>query len=192
MPGIMSRIRHAFRSVAVLPFLFLAASLHGRRGRRDLAKQRLLRAVQLVPDSFQAHLRLGVAYLEEHDFYRAKREFLMSREICPAKFRRVYPLISGARGDVNINLFYFPGYMDSEPERPAPKNFLRDFIGEPKDEPGSSGRAAGPDARADDLASYGEVRKFQEMGPFRADELTGLDWAEVERQFQEDAESLES
>jgi hypothetical protein len=184
MPGIGARITLVFRQLAVLPFLFLAASLHRRRGRRDLAKAGLHRAVTLVPTSFQSHLRLGVLYLEEHDFYRAKREFLMAREIHPAKFRRLYPLVTSATGDANINLFYFPGYTDCEPERPAPKNFLAEFIGEPKEE-------AGP-GRISDFASYREVRKFDEMGPFRADEIENFDWAEVERQFQEDAESLEN
>ncbi|MEN8148779.1 MAG: hypothetical protein ABFS86_03080 [Planctomycetota bacterium] len=178
--------------ISLLPFLLLASRYHRHRGRRDLAKERLKRAVDLVPDSFQAHLRLGVAYLEEHDFYRAKREFLMAREIRPGKFRRLYPLITGATGDVNINLFYFPGYTDCEQERPAPKNFLRDFIGEPRGEPRGEAREEPVHAETGDFASYGEVRKFREMGPFRADELTRLDWTELERQFQEDAESLEN
>jgi len=188
MLGSAAILRHVYRKMAVLPLLLLAARYHRYRGRRDHARERLIQAASLVPTSFHAHLRLGAIYLEEHDFYRAKREFLLAREIRPAKFRRLYPLVTGASGDVNINLFYFPGYTDSEPDPDAPRNFLRDFIGEPNEET----RSAPEHSHYGDFSSYREVRKFREMGVFRADELHGLDWEAVERQFQEDAESLEN
>jgi len=188
MLGSAAFLSHIYRKIAVLPVLLLAARYHRYRGRPDLARERLIQAAHLVPTSFHAHLRLGAIYLEGHDFYRAKREFLLARDIHPAKFRRLYPLVTGASGDVNINLFYFPGYTDSEPEREAPKNFLTEFIGEPNDE----SRSPSVVSRFGDFSSYREVRKFREMGTFREDELQGLDWDEVERQFQEDAESLEN
>jgi hypothetical protein len=188
MLGLAASLRHAYRLTAVLPLLLFSARYHCYRGRRDLARERLIQAVTLVPGSFHAHLRLGAIYLQEHDFYRAKREFLRAREINPPKFRRLYPLVTGASGDANINLFYFPGYTDSERDREAPKNFLTDFIGEPNDET----RAASRFPRYGDFSSFREVRKFREMGSFRPDELQGLDWEELERQFQKDAESLEN
>jgi len=188
MLGIAASVRHAYRKIAVLPLLLLVARYHRYRGRRDLVRERLAHAVALVPTSFHAHLRLGAAYLEEHDFYRAKREFLLAREIHHPKFRRLYPLVTGASRDVNINLFYFPGYTDSEPDPEAPKNFLKDFIGEPKEER----RTICDGSRYGDFSSYREVRKFREMGVFRAEELAGFDWDDLERQFQKDAESLES
>jgi hypothetical protein len=188
MLGSAAFLRHVWRKIAVLPLLLLSARYHCYRGRRDRARERLIQAVTLVPTSFHAHLRLGAIYLEEHDFYRAKREFLLARELHAAKFRRLYPLVTGASGDVNINLFYFPGYTDSEPEREAPRNFLTDFIGEPKDEI----RSASEVARFGDFSSYQEVRKFREMGGFRSDEFENIDWEELERQFQKDAESLEN
>jgi len=185
MSGFGRRVRRAFRRLAVLPLLLFSARYHAYRSNREVAKRRLVAAIALAPDCFRAHLRLGALYLEEKDFYRAKREFLLARGLNPGRFRRLYPLVTGASGDVNINLFYFPGYTDREP---APNDqFLRDFIGEPRGE--SEPRET---ARIGDFGSFREFRKFQEMGPFRGDELERLDWDEVERQFQEDTGSLEN
>ena len=133
MSGVPVRIRTVYRRIAILPFLLLSARYHQSRSHRDLAKERLLRATMIVPTCFKAHLRLGAIYLEEQDFYRAKREFLLARELNPGKFRRLYPLITGQSGDININLFYFPGYTDREPDPAEAGNFLREFIGEPID-----------------------------------------------------------
>lgn len=186
MLGFAARLRRWYRKTAVLPLLLLSARIQRYRGRPDLAKAKLLRAVALVPSSFRAHLRLGALFLEEREFYRAKREFLLAREISPGRFRRVYPHVTGKSGDANINLFYFPGYTDHEPEPEAPKNFLAEFIGEPKDERGPGAMKYG------DFRNFSEYRKFTEMGPFSAEETACLDWDDVERQFQEDAESLEN
>jgi hypothetical protein len=123
----------------------------------------------LAPTCFTAHLRLGALYLEENDFSRARREFLMAREINPGKFRRLYPLITGRSGDININLFYFPGYSDRD-SGPAPADFLREFIGEPLVDDAEEG------VRWGDFSSYREYRKFQEMGPFRPEEVEAVDW----------------
>jgi hypothetical protein len=167
-----------FRRLAVLPLLLLSARYHQLRANQGRAKARLLRATMIVPTCFKAHLRLGAIYLEEQDFFRAKREFLLARELNPGKFRRLYPLITGSSGDININLFYFPGFTD-EPGRP-PANFLRDFIGVPIEEEGADR------IRWGDFASYREFRKFQEMGPFREEEIQELDWEDLERRLRGD------
>jgi len=163
------RLKDVYRRLAVLPVLLLAARFHRYRSNLFLAKARLIRATRLFPDCFQAHLRLGAVYLEEHDFYRAKREFLLAREINPGKFRRLYPLLTGQTGDININLFYFPGFTDKEPEE-ASANFLREFIGEPADDVEPKAVKWG------DFSSYREYRKFQDLGPFRPDEVEKVDW----------------
>lgn len=169
MNRLARRLKEVYRRLAVLPVLLLAARFHRYRSNLLLAKARLIRATRLFPDCFQAHLRLGAVYLEEHDFYRAKREFLLAREINPGKFRRLYPLVTGQTGDININLFYFPGFTDKEPEQ-ASANFLREFIGEPLDEP------AGQPVKWGDFASYREYRKFQDLGPFEKHEVENVDW----------------
>jgi hypothetical protein len=166
--------------LAVLPLLLISARYHLLRSNSSRAKERLLRATMIVPTCFKAHLRLGAIYLEEHDFFRAKREFLLARELNPGKFRRLYPLVTGASGDININLFYFPGFTD-EPGRP-PANFLRDFIGVPVEEEDDARFHRG------DFASYREFRKFQEMGPFREEEVLDVDWDDVERELRKDVE----
>ena len=178
---VAERVRGIYRRVAVVPLLLLSARYFRYRSDPARAKERLLRATTLLPSCFRAHLRLGALYLEEHDFYHAKREFLLARELNPGKFRRLYPLVTGATGDVNINLFYFPGYTDRELGADAPANFLREFIGDPIGE-------AEPEEgiRYGDFASYREFRKFQEMGPFREEETGAPDWDELARQLTED------
>jgi hypothetical protein len=178
MEGLAKGVRRAYRRLAVVPALLLAARYHQLRSNRSRAKERLLRATMIAPTCFKAHLRLGAIYLTEQDFYRAKREFLLARELDPGKFRRLYPLITGASGDININLFYFPGFTD-EPGSP-PANFLRDFIGDPLEEEKADKVCIG------DFSSYREFRRFQEMGPFREEELAAIDWDEVERRFRID------
>ncbi len=179
MQGIVARLRGVYRRVAVLPLLLLAARYYRYRSNFPAAKGMLQRAATIVPTCFSAHLRLGSLYLDERDFARAKREFLRAREINPGKFRRLYPLITGRSGDININLFYFPGFTDREPEK-APADFLREFIGEPlehlREEFGPRG----------DFVSWREVRRFQEMGPIREDEVEAADWDEVARRLSED------
>jgi hypothetical protein len=181
MGVVTDRLRAFYVRVAVVPFLLLSARYFRYRSKPGRAKERLLRATELVPSCFQAHLRLGALYLTENDFYHAKREFLLARELNPGKFRRLYPLVTGATGDVNINLFYFPGYTDREQAADAPADFLREFIGDPVEE-------AEPEEgiRFGDFASYREFRRFQEMGPFRADEIEAVDWDELARQLSEE------
>jgi hypothetical protein len=179
MSEVTSSIRAVYRRLAILPYLLLSARFH-QHSKPDLAKERLLRATMIVPTCFQAHLRLGAIYLDEKDFYRAKREFLLARELNPGKFRRLYPMLSNRSGDININLFYFPGYTDREPDPAEAGNFLREFIGEP------IGEGRPERIRYGDFASYREFRKFQEMGPFRCEELDTVDWEDVERRFRVD------
>lgn len=183
MGEVGARLAAAYRRFAVLPLLLLAARYHRYRANSAAAKRRLERATTIAPTCFKAHLRLGALYLEEHDFYHAKREFLLARELNPGKFRRLYPLVTGASGDVNINLFYFPGYTDREIAGEAPEDFLREFIGDPIDECEPKGPV-----RYGDFTSYREFRKFQEMGPFGEQELDGFDWDELERRFADEAE----
>ena len=173
MDRVVVRLRGVYERFAVLPALLIAARYHRYRSNTAAAKARLVRAADLVPTCFKAHLRLGALYLEEHDFYRAKREFRLARELNPGKFRRLYPLITGASGDININLFYFPGFTDREPDR-APEDFLRDFIGEPVDEEDVS-MVVG----FGDFVNFRELRKFREMGPFRSEEVEDPDWDAV-------------
>lgn len=182
MGGVRTRIREVYRRVAVLPILLLSARWCRYRARRLDAKDRLIRATSIAPGCFKAHLALGALYLEESDFRRAKREFLLARQLNPGKFRRLYPLVTGASGDVNINLFYFPGYTDRAAAPCAgDEDFLKDFIGESVAEtPGEGGRYG-------DFCTYREFRRFQEMGPIREDEVAVLDWRKLERQFAEDA-----
>lgn len=176
MAGLMSGLRRVLNRLTVVPFLLLAAKYHRYRANPGVAKERLLRASLLAPSCFTAHLRLGAIYLEESDFSRARREFLLAREINPGKFRRLYPLLTGRSGDININLFYFPGYSDRDSD-PAPADFLREFIGEPLVE------ATEDAVRWGDFSSYREFRKFQEMGPFRPDEVRAIDWDDLADRF---------
>ncbi len=179
------RVRNVYRRFAVLPFLLIAARYHRYRSDLGQARDHLISATRLVPRCFKAHLRLGALYLEEHRFQRAKREFLLAREINPGKFRRLYPLITGRSGDININLFYFPGFTDLESEQ-APEDFLREFIGEPLDELGAG---AGDEGVVwGDFASYREFRKFQEMGPFQPEETDQVDWNEILRRLPDEDE----
>lgn len=181
MAELTERLRSVFRRIAVLPVLLLSARYFRYRANVGAAKEKLLRATTIAPTCFQAHLRLGALYLEEHDFYHAKREFLLARELNPGKFRRLYPLVTGASGDVNINLFYFPGYTDRDVDKDAPANFLREFIGEPTGD-------CDPEEhmRIGDFVSYREFRRFQQMGPIREDERASIDWDELERRFRDD------
>jgi tetratricopeptide (TPR) repeat protein len=176
MKGLAMRVRNVYRRFALLPFLLLSARYHRYRSDLGQAKGHLISATRLVPRCFNAHLRLGALYLEEHDFNQAKREFLLAREINPGKFRRLYPLITGRSGDININLFYFPGFTDLETDQ-APADFLREFIGEPLDDPVDESITWG------DFASYREFRRFQELGPFRRDETREIDWDEILRRL---------
>ena len=176
MNGLASRVRSAYRRFAVLPLLLLAARYYRYRSHANLAKDHLINATKLVPRCFKAHLRLGALYLEDQNFHQAKREFLLAREINPGKFRRLYPLITGQSGDININLFYFPGFTDLEAEQ-APADFLREFIGEPLDDRADEGVCWG------DFSSYREFRKFQGMGPFKPDETEEVDWDELLRRL---------
>jgi len=176
MKGLATRVRDAYRRFAILPMLLLAARYHRYRSHPKRARIRLVNATELSPRCFKAHLRLGALYLEEQDFYQAKREFLLAREINPGKFRRLYPVITGQSGDININLFYFPGFTDLESEQ-APANFLREFIGEPLDDPTDEGISRG------DFSSYREFRKFQDMGPFDSSETEDVDWDEFLRRL---------
>jgi hypothetical protein len=165
-PGAL--VRSAYRRLVLLPWLLISARILRYRSKTDRAREKLLRAVAVAPTCFTAHLRLGALYLEEQDFYRAKREFRLARQLNPGKFRRLYPVVTGATGDININLFYFPGFTDREPEL-APKDFLREFIGDPLEEQGGFG----------DFSSLNELRKFQEMGPISIEEASRVDWDEV-------------
>jgi hypothetical protein len=176
MVGLAARLRTAFRRLAVVPCLLLAARIHRYRMNPAAAKVKLRRAISLSPGCFRAHLRLGALYLEENDFYQARREFLFARDLNPGKFRRLYPLITGQSGDININLFYFPGLTDREGDA-APVDFLREFIGEPLDRGGEDA------VRHGDFASYREFRKFQEMGPFREEETEDVDWDDLLRKL---------
>jgi hypothetical protein len=179
MVGLTARIRAVYRRLALLPVLLLAARYYRYRSDPSSAKARLISATRLVPTCFKAHLRLGALYLEEQDFYHAKREFLLAREINPGKFRRLYPLITGRSGDININLFYFPGFTDQEPDK-APADFLREFIGEPLDDP------AGQQVCWGDFSSYREFRRFKQMGPFKAEETESVDWDAILSQLPEE------
>lgn len=187
MKGLAVRVRNAYRRLAVLPFLLIAARYRRYRSDFGQAREHLISATRLVPRCFKAHLRLGALYLEEEDFQQAKREFLLAREINPGKFRRLYPLITGRSGDININLFYFPGFTDLESEQ-APADFLREFIGEPLDDFGGGFGDEG--ASFGDFSSYREFRRFQEMGPFRPGETDDVDWDEFLRRLPDEDEPI--
>lgn len=179
MLGLARKFLGIYRRVAVVPMLLISARLHRYRSNRSAAKEKLLRATALAPTCFKARLRLGALYLEEHDFYKARREFLLARDLSPGKFRRLYPLITGQSGDININLFYFPGLTDQDLDK-APEDFLREFIGEPREQRGEE------TVRWGDFSSYREFRKFQEMGPFQSEETTDVDWGSVLERLDED------
>jgi len=187
MKGLAMRVRNAFRRFAVLPILLIAARYHRYRADLGQARDHLLSATKLVPRCFKAHLRLGALYLEEQNFQQAKREFLLAREINPGKFRRLYPLITGRSGDININLFYFPGFTDMESEQ-APADFLREFIGEPLDE--LNAETCDDGVVWGDFSSYREFRKFQEMGPFKPEETHRVDWDEFLRRLPDEDEPI--
>jgi hypothetical protein len=178
MLGLGSRLRRLYERLAVLPVLLLSARYHRYRDNPLAARDRLQKAATIAPASFSIHLRLGALYLDGHDFTRARREFLLARQLNPGKFRRLYPLITGRSGDININLFYFPGYTDHEPEQ-APADFLRDFLAGPLE------KLAERRAGRTDFVSRREARKFREMGPIRAEEVGGVDWDELTRRLTE-------
>ncbi len=180
MDGLAARLLRAVRRAAVLPLLLLSARYHLSRSDFRRAKEVLLRAVRLAPRSFRAHLSLGALYLEENDFFHARREFLAARELNPGRFRRRYPVITGGSGDVNINLFYFPGFTDCEAAGEAPGDFLREFIGAPLREEEAAKFGLG------DFSSYREFRKFREMGPIPPEEAESVDWDEVLSRFLEE------
>jgi hypothetical protein len=176
MLGLGSRLRWLYERLAVLPLLLVSARYHRYRDNPRAAKDRLQRAVVIAPASFSIHLRLGALYLDEHDFTRARREFLLARQLNPGKFRRLYPLITGRSGDININLFYFPGFTDHEPEQ-ASADFLREFLGGPLE------KLAGKRSLRTDFLSRREAGKFRELGPIREDEVRQVDWDDLARRL---------
>lgn len=144
-----------WRRLAVVPVLLLLARRDLRRGRIARAKARYIRCTHLVPFSFHAHFGLACIYIRERDWLRARRELVLAREIAPRRYRvfesRIPDLTTA--GD------------------PAPQP-----------DPGGGRRVAAARAVGSstvvlgDCATFEEWKRFQGLGPIRAEEIRDLDW----------------
>ncbi len=137
----------------------LKARLHLLAGKRDRARAALKGALRRNPNSFVAHFLLGRAYLRDRSIVKAKREFDLAWQIDPERFEGAYARLRAQQEGVPELFSYTGGHRGVRVVSPYKEQCYGDF------------------------RSAGERRRFEDLPPITRDDISRIDWDQLEEQL---------